>query len=356
MHDQSQGPRAPMRSAARRWAPRALRGVLASLALTITAMGVAAEPPTSEQLAEAANALLQSLDSGQRAQILFPFESDERLDWRFDTRAFTRGVALGKMTPKQVTLAGEVLQLALGITGAVTTGQIARLEDALENPAQTRNGSDYYVTLFGKPGMRGSWAASFVGSDLALNFTIIDGNVIASTPWFAKPGENEVPKAGPVKAAPAEAEKDPAQKLLESLDNSQLSKAVVANAAPLNIGEGGAPMLSSRKPQGIRISELGTEQRVMLYDLIDSYISAEDAENRQARKKQVESAGDEIYFAWMGSIQAGAPHFYRIQAPTFLIEYDNVQGGASRSHVVWSGTGGESGEDSAGEPQEKQTP
>ena len=353
MHDPAPKPPVPPSHEAR-WRP--LRAGLVFLALTISAVGRAAGPPTSEQLAAAANALLQALDSGQRAQIQFPFESEERLDWRFDTRAFTRGVALGQMTPKQVVLAGEVLKLALGITGAVTTGQIARLQEALENPGRAGNGGDYYVTLFGKPGTRGSWAASFVGSELALNFTIIDGNVIASTPWFAKPGGTEAPKAGPVEKPPADAEKDPAQKLLESLDNSQLTRAVVATVAPLTVGESGVPDLSSVKPQGIRISELGTEQRVMLYDLIDSNISAEDAENRLAREKQVEAAGDEIYFAWMGSVQAGAPHFYRIQAPTFLIEYDNVQGGASRSHVVWSGTGGESGGEAAGESQEKQSP
>jgi Protein of unknown function (DUF3500) len=335
---------------------RAVPGVLTAVFLLVAATGSAADPPTSAQLANAANALLQALDSGQRAQIQFPFESDERLDWRFDTRAYTRGVALRGMTPKQVTLAGEVLQLALGITGVVTTGQIARLEDALERPGQTPGGSDYYVTLFGTPGKHGSWAASFVGSDLALNFTVIDGNVIASTPWFAEPNESEAPQPGKVGPIPAELERDPARTLLESLDHSQLSQAVVANAAPMNIGEGGAPTIASQKPQGIRISALGTEQRVMLYDLIDSYISAEDAENRQAREKQVEAAGDEIYFAWLGSIQAGAPHFYRIQGPSFVIEYDNVQGGASRSHVVWSSTGGETGDEKAGEPQEKQSP
>lgn len=355
MRELAPSPSAVAGDLARRRPGRVLQGVLASLALLIAATGAAAEPPTGAQLADAANALLQALDSGQRAQMLFPFDSEERLDWRFDTQAFTRGVGLRQMSPKQVTLAGEMLRLALGITGVVTTGQIARLEDALEMPGQARGGDDYYVTLFGRPGAHGSWAASFVGSDLALNFTIIDGNVIASTPWFAEPNENEAPQPGKIGPIPEEVEMNPAQKLLESLDHSQLSQAVVANAAPIDIGAGGAPTIAAQKPQGIRISALETGQRVILYGLIDSYISEEDAENRLAREKQVEAAGDEIYFAWMGSIQAGAPHFYRIQAPTFLIEYDNVQGGASRSHVVWSGTGGESEDEAAGEPQENQT-
>ena len=332
------------------------RAMVAAAALLIATACFPAEAPSGAALARAANELLGSLDAQQHAQILFPFESQERLDWRFDTRTFTRGVALGRMSPQQVTLTGEVLRLALGTTGAVTTGQIARLEDAIARPGTVRDGGDYYVTLFGTPARRGSWAVSFVGEDLALNFTVIDSNVIASTPWFAEPTAKQAPQAsGTAPLAPA-AEKGPAQKLLESLDNSQLSQAVVANAAPVNIGAGGTPTIEAAKPQGIRISALGTEQRVMLYDLIDSYIEDEDKQDRLAREKQVEAAGDQIYFAWMGSVQPGAPHFYRIQAPTFLIEYDNAQGGANRSHVVWSGTGGENEGAAGGEPQEKQTP
>jgi hypothetical protein len=330
--------------------------MVAAAALLIATACFPAEAPSGAALARAANELLGSLDAQQHAQILFPFESQERLDWRFDTRTFTRGVALGRMSPQQVTLTGEVLRLALGTTGAVTTGQIARLEDAIARPGTVSEGGDYYVTLFGTPARHGSWAVSFVGEDLALNFTVIDSNVIASTPWFAEPKAKQAPQTGGTAPQPAAAEKDPAQKLLESLDNSQLSQAIVANAAPVNIGAGGTPTIGAAKPQGIRISALGTEQRVMLYDLIDSFISDEDKENRLAREKQVEAAGDQIYFAWMGSVQPGAPHFYRIQAPTFLIEYDNAQGGANRSHVAWSGTGGESEDTVGDEPQEKQAP
>ncbi|MEZ4713763.1 MAG: DUF3500 domain-containing protein [Caldilineaceae bacterium] len=29
------------------------------------------------------------------------------------------------------------------------------------------------------------------------------------------------------------------------------------------------------------------------------------------------------------------PHYYRIQAPRFLVEYDNTQNGANHIHSVW---------------------
>ena len=41
-----------------------------------------------------------------------------------------------------------------------------------------------------------------------------------------------------------------------------------------------------------------------------------------------------IKFGWMGGAARGEPHYYRIQAPDFLIEYDNTQNGANHVHCV----------------------
>jgi hypothetical protein len=42
-----------------------------------------------------------------------------------------------------------------------------------------------------------------------------------------------------------------------------------------------------------------------------------------------------IHFAWAGSLERGSPHYFRIHAPTALIEYDNTQNGANHVHTVW---------------------
>ena len=42
-----------------------------------------------------------------------------------------------------------------------------------------------------------------------------------------------------------------------------------------------------------------------------------------------------MHFAWIGSIEHGRPHYYRLQAPNFLVEYDNTQNEANHSHSVW---------------------
>ena len=64
------------------------------------------------------------------------------------------------------------------------------------------------------------------------------------------------------------------------------------------------------------------------------------------RARRLREAGFErIHFAWAGGMERGQPHYYRIQGPTFLVEYDNTQDGANHIHTVWRDFHGDFGED-----------
>ena len=54
---------------------------------------------------------------------------------------------------------------------------------------------------------------------------------------------------------------------------------------------------------------------------------------------------NKILFAWAGGIEAGQGHYYRVQGPTFLLEYDNTQNGNNHVHAVWRDFNGDFGED-----------
>ena len=64
-----------------------------------------------------------------------------------------------------------------------------------------------------------------------------------------------------------------------------------------------------------------------------------------AREEQIKKAGKNIYFAWAGGVNKGDPHYYRIQTPSFLIEYDDTQNNANHIHSVWRDFNGDWGED-----------
>ena len=77
-------------------------------------------------------------------------------------------------------------------------------------------------------------------------------------------------------------------------------------------------------------------QRKILAELVAVYTGnlAEPVARAQADK--IERAGiDGIRFAWAGGTAAGQGHYYRVQGPTFVIEYDNTQNGANHVHSVF---------------------
>jgi Protein of unknown function (DUF3500) len=70
--------------------------------------------------------------------------------------------------------------------------------------------------------------------------------------------------------------------------------------------------------------------------LIGEYVgNVRDEAARDARRRIEEAGLPAIRFAWVGGTNAGEPHYYRVQGPTFLIEYDNTQDGANHVHSVW---------------------
>ena len=66
---------------------------------------------------------------------------------------------------------------------------------------------------------------------------------------------------------------------------------------------------------------------------------------KERLQKIRETGFGEIRFGWAGGIEPGEPHYYRIQGPTFLIEYDNLQNKANHAHTVWRDLNGDFGRD-----------
>jgi hypothetical protein len=54
---------------------------------------------------------------------------------------------------------------------------------------------------------------------------------------------------------------------------------------------------------------------------------------------------------WAGSREVGAPNYYRVQGPGFMIEWDNV-GTGDHVHVVWRDFAGDFGRDLLAEHHE----
>ena len=89
----------------------------------------------------------------------------------------------------------------------------------------------------------------------------------------------------------------------------------------------------SSTPKGLPAAGLDSGQRHLLRALLATYLGR--VPDGLSPDYADDAALDAVHLAWAGPTEAGAPHYYRLQGPRLLIEYDNTQRHANHAHSVW---------------------
>ncbi len=301
-----------------------------------------------QEMSDAAEAFLAALSDDQRSVTRFSFADNERLNWHFIPRQ-RRGLPVRDMDERQRDLVRELLQTGLSSQGMQKVDDIISLELVLRelggNPA-VRNPELYFVSIFGDPSESAPWGWRFEGHHLSLNYTVIDGAPVAWAPAFMGADPAEVRVGSKTGLRPLAAEEDQARALVRSLDEGQRRQAVVNVKAPSDILTGNALEVDPLDPAGIFITDLNPQQVDQLVRIIDEYLGRMSDDLAASRRARIEASDlSRIAFAWAGSFEAGEPHYYRIQGPSFLVEYDNTQNNANHIHSVWRDFEGDFGRD-----------
>src|SRR5580765_5763278 len=298
------------------------RVCLAAAIVAATAAGsmVAAER-SSASMASAATRFLSSLTPEQRKQATFAFDSDERMHWHFiptgPAPMFPRnGLTIKEMNEAQRKAAHELLKAGLSAPGYRTASAIMDLETvlgALESaqraaaatPPRTapivRDPERYFFSVFGTPSTKDTWGWRVEGHHVSLQFTVVNGTLIAASPSFFGSNPAEV-REGPKKGLRIlGAEEDAARALLESLDASQKTTAIINATAPGDMLTMNNLKIDPLSPTGISAGSLNDKQRELLMKLIDVYTGFMAPEVAADRLAKLKKAGvDKIGFAWAG--------------------------------------------------------
>lgn len=347
-------------------------------------------------MAGAAAAWLRSLTPEQVALAQFdsplmPGAEAERLKW-FYTPTDHGGLAIRNQTPHQQSLAMQVVASGLSKAGYATVATVMGLENVLDQVEgwqvdwgrqRGRDAGLYWLRLFGRPGDP-TWAWRFGGHHISLNNLIVAGRVVSTTPCFvgADPAETAL-LGGSLR--PLHGLEHGARQLASSLGARQRRKALLHERAVSDIVSGNRPTVAhgdtmmhmqdlwrgrftdptladlvdhidqraedgsgyterdhaavaiSVPPKGLSARDMGADQRTDLRRLLALYTgrAPEGLADAYAAHYMAESVLDEVHFSWAGSTDAGQPHYYRVQGPNLLIEYDNTQRGANHAHSVW---------------------
>jgi hypothetical protein len=295
----------------------------------------------SANMVAAANRFLQALTPEQRQQATFAFDNAERMRWNFiPDEAFPRnGLPIKAMTEPQRKLAHDLLKTGLSDRGYMTYTQIMQLEDILkvveQPPRFARDKEAYRFSLFGSPDIKGSWGWRVEGHHVSLHFTVVNGTPVAN-PTFAGSNPAEV-RDGVEKGKRVLATlEDAGRTLVMALDAAQRATATINAVAPNEILTANKLDIQPLSPEGLKASAMNAAQRQALEQVIDAYTGLMTPEIAAARVKKIRDAGIEnVTFAWAGPVERGQKHYYRVQGPTFLIEFDNTQNDGNHVHSIW---------------------
>jgi hypothetical protein len=358
--------------------------------MTALAAGVVVSAQRSgSAMVTAANAFLASLTPEQRALVEFPLDSDERTRWNFiPDEAFPRnGIQMKALTPAQRRLAHDLLKTGLSPRGYTTYNGIMELEAVLKvveeaeraarrgspapgaAPAPTAAGGaragggrggpagpgaqgfnrdplHHHLSIFGTPGPDTVWGWRLEGHHVSLHFTVVRGRLVRAAPTFAGTNPAEV-KDGKQKGLRVLGEQeDAARAFLKSLAPDQQKAAIVNASAPNDIVTGNRVKIDPLAPAGIQSKALDPEHRLQLMNVVKSFSGLMNDEIAAERVGRIYSAGvDNVWFAWAGGTERGEKHYFRIQGPTFLIEFDNTQNDGNHVHSVWRDFNGDFGAD-----------
>jgi len=318
--------------------------------LVATLCKVDGQVEPGKAMIRAANDLIQGLNEAQRSKIMFEVNDTSREIWHYlPVASFGRfGQPLSELNEEQDQLVYNLLESSLGDEGFFKAQQIMSLESvlrSLENNAPNRDPEQYHISIYGKPAKKGIWSWGFSGHHISLHFTMVDG-AIASTPTFLGSNPADVP-SGPKKGLRVlKDEEELGISLVSSLSKEQQDKAIILDEAPYEIFTKADVRVNPLSNEGIRYAELNDQQKVSLRAIVSEYLAVMPASIAQGRKKKIDQGGwDQIYFAWAGVTDRSAGHYYRIQGPSFLIEFDNTQNNANHVHTVWRDFKGDFGRD-----------
>lgn len=296
----------------------------------------------SQDPVAAANTFIATLDEAAKKKMVYPFDTDERYAFHFVPKD-RNGISWNELSPAQRRAAMGLLKSCLSEAGAKKAVDIMQLETVLKalegrgDDDHYRDSGRYYFTIFGVPGANAIWGWRIEGHHLSFTFSADKNRLVSGTPAFM--GANPaVVRSGPQQGKQVlKEETDAAFALLHSLSGEQAKKAVFDATAPGDILTFTSRKAMIEQPSGILYSELTAAQQQQLLQLIRVYVQRYTKLFADTMLNEIRDAGlENLRFAWAGAIEpaAGKPHYYRIQGPTIIIEYDNTQNGANHIHSV----------------------
>ena len=277
---------------------------------------------------EAAERFLATMSTADLSRVHFAISDPEWRDWsNVDVGIFPRrGISLEEMNEEQKESAWKLLAVALSAEGLEQTQNIMKTEQTLFeiNGEPIRYGTEkYYITMMGIPSPDNPWGFQLDGHHLVINYFVL-GDQVVMTPAFWG-GEPVYADAGMYLGNHIlQEEQNTGLRLMQSLDSGQRQRATIEASKVRNDQVAAANQDNLVLDyQGIKGSDLNSQQRLQLLNVIRSFVGALREPHAEVTMEEIGQHIDDTYFAWVGESKDDSVFYYRVHSPVILIEFDH---------------------------------
>lgn len=319
-------------------------------------------------VSESATQFLATLNTEEIKKATYAFNDSLRFKWtNLPVGMVPRpGIQYGALSDKSRMAFHRVLSALLSSQGYLKTTSIMQLDDILNTLYQQAFDKgevnektfkmikglnwahgNYYISIWGTPTGTAPWGINFGGHHMALNVTC-RGQAVVMSPYFIGTDPSEVKSSKYAGLRILSKEEDYGFLLINALTDAQKSTAVLKQVVPKDIITHPGSSQRIDGYYGIAAGQLDAGQKELLKILIQEYIhNFEHQKAHQLFDKILKSGLEKVHFAWIGSLENNKPHYYIINGPDFLIEYDNVgfQNDGNHIHAILREKGNDFGAD-----------
>lgn len=287
----------------------------------IRSTGVSTEP-----VREATAAFLESLDGEQRERASFAVDDDEWRKWMNQHFYIRQGVSFKEMSEEQRQAAFALMDASLSAAGLKLSKDIMKLNHTLgeiNNNFEEYGEWLYWITVMGEPSATEPWGWQIDGHHLIINYFVLGDQVVMSPVFVGS--EPVIAETGKYQGISIlQDEQNAGLKLLQSLDDTQRSKAIIEVSK-----EGNNNLTEAFKDNvvldyaGVLASTFTSDQQEQFLSLIELYVSNMDEGHAKVKMEEVSQYLNDTWFAWIGGSEEGSVYYYRIHSPVLLIEFDH---------------------------------
>lgn len=282
---------------------------------------------STTQIISSANVFLNVLSASQKSKVLHYMQNKEWRKWsNVDNGIYYRaGVSIKELSQVQRNKLFDLLSSSLSIKGMENIRNVMKTDRTLKelnNDAPYLDEELYFITIMGEPSLTEPWGWQFEGHHLAINYFVL-GDQVVMTPVFMG-AEPAITTTGKYKGNRVlQQEQDLALSFMQNLNIQQQQQANINEKGRTNMLAAANKDNLQLKFSGLKASNMSTEQKYKLLDIISLYINNMRPTHAKLRMGEIEKHLDDTYFSWAGEVKDDSVFYYRIYSPVVLIEFDH---------------------------------